>query len=113
MSAEIEGGREGGREGAHTWVATPTGQVLRWHLRIMMQPIAIKGPVEKPNSSAPRRAATMTSRPAGREGGRGSWRKRGRKRGREGGREGEKGGRTGLELAVCLESDAGAEVVQD
>ena len=23
-------------------VATPTGQVLRWHLRIMMQPAAIK-----------------------------------------------------------------------
>ena len=21
-----------------SWVATPTGQVLRWHLRIMMQP---------------------------------------------------------------------------
>ena len=25
-----------------SWVATPTGQVLRWHLRIMMQPAAIK-----------------------------------------------------------------------
>ena len=23
-----------------SWVATPTGQVLRWHLRIMMQPSA-------------------------------------------------------------------------
>src|ERR1700721_323261 len=34
-------------------VATPTGQVLRWHLRIMMQPAAIKGAVAKPNSSAP------------------------------------------------------------
>ena len=26
-------------------VATPTGQVLRWHLRIMMQPAAISGAV--------------------------------------------------------------------
>ena len=34
-------------------VATPTGQVLRWHLRIMMQPAAISGAVAKPNSSAP------------------------------------------------------------
>ena len=25
-----------------SWVATPTGQVLRWHLRIMMQPAAIE-----------------------------------------------------------------------
>ena len=31
----------------------PTGQVFRWHLRIMMQPIATSGAVEKPNSSAP------------------------------------------------------------
>ena len=44
-------------------VATPTGQVLRWHLRIMMQPAAISGAVEKPNSSAPSRAAITTSRP--------------------------------------------------
>ena len=29
----------------------------------MMQPVAIKGAVEKPNSSAPSSAATMTSRP--------------------------------------------------
>ena len=36
-----------------SWVATPTGQVLRWHLRIMMQPAAISGAVAKPNSSAP------------------------------------------------------------
>ena len=28
-----------------SWVATPTGQVLRWHLRIMMQPAAISGAV--------------------------------------------------------------------
>ena len=46
-----------------SWVATPTGQVLRWHLRIMMQPAAIKGAVAKPNSSAPSRAPTTTSRP--------------------------------------------------
>ena len=26
-------------------MAMPTGQVLRWHLRIMMQPIAISGAV--------------------------------------------------------------------
>src|SRR5258707_1222246 len=46
-----------------SWVATPTGQVLRWHLRIMMQPEAISGAVAKPYSSAPRSAATATSRP--------------------------------------------------
>src|SRR5215475_3132102 len=44
-------------------VATPTGQVLRWHLRIMMQPAAISGAVEKPNPSAPKSAPTTTSRP--------------------------------------------------
>ena len=44
-------------------VATPTGQVLRWHLRIMMQPSAISGAVEKPNSSAPSSAPITTSRP--------------------------------------------------
>ena len=44
-------------------VATPTGQVLRWHLRIMMQPAAIKGAVAKPNSSAPKSAPITTSRP--------------------------------------------------
>ena len=38
-----------------SWVATPTGQVLRWHLRIMMQPSTTSGAVAKPNSS--RRAA--------------------------------------------------------
>ena len=31
----------------------PTGQVFRWHLRIMMQPAAISEAVEKPNTSAP------------------------------------------------------------
>ena len=44
-------------------VATPTGQVFRWHLRIMMQPMAISGAVENPNSSAPSSAAMATSRP--------------------------------------------------
>ena len=44
-------------------VATPTRQVLRWHLRIMMQPAAISGAVAKPNSSAPSNAPTTTSRP--------------------------------------------------
>ena len=44
-------------------VATPTGHVLRWHLRIMMQPLATSGAVAKPNSSAPSSAANATSRP--------------------------------------------------
>src|SRR5690242_20994338 len=44
-------------------VAMPTGQVFRWHLRIMMQPIATRGAVAKPNSSAPSSAAMATSRP--------------------------------------------------
>jgi hypothetical protein len=38
-------------------VATPTGQVLRWHFLIMIQPAAISGAVAKPNSSAPSSAA--------------------------------------------------------
>ena len=48
---------------AGSCVAMPTGQVLRWHLRIMMQPMATSGAVEKPNSSAPSSAAMVTSRP--------------------------------------------------
>ena len=40
-----------------SWVAIPTGQVFRWQTRIMMQPIAISGAVEKPHSSAPSSAA--------------------------------------------------------
>ena len=44
-------------------VAMPTGHVLRWQARIMMQPVAISGAVEKPNSSAPSIAAIATSRP--------------------------------------------------
>mmetsp|Transcript_4405 Transcript_4405/g.17906 ORF Transcript_4405/g.17906 Transcript_4405/m.17906 type:complete len:367 (+) Transcript_4405:466-1566(+) len=43
-------------------VAMPTGHVLRWHLRIMMQPSAMSGPVENANSSAPSAAAMATSR---------------------------------------------------
>ena len=46
-----------------SWVATPTGQVLRWQTRIMMQPSATRGAVAKPNSSAPSSVATTTSRP--------------------------------------------------
>ncbi len=46
-----------------SWVATPTGQVFRWHLRIMMQPLTTSGAVAKPNSSAPSMAPTTTSRP--------------------------------------------------
>ncbi len=44
-------------------VAMPTGQVFRWQARIMMQPVAISGAVEKPNSSAPSIDAIATSRP--------------------------------------------------
>ena len=44
-------------------VAMPTGHVFRWQARIMMQPVAISGAVEKPNSSAPSIAAIATSRP--------------------------------------------------
>ncbi len=46
-----------------SWVAMPTGQVLRWQTRIMMQPSTTSGAVEKPNSSAPSSAAMTTSRP--------------------------------------------------
>ena len=44
-------------------VATPNGQVSSWQTRIIEQPIAIRGAVAKPNSSAPRRAAIVTSLP--------------------------------------------------
>ena len=44
-------------------VATPTGQVLRWHLRIMTHPSVTSATVPKPNSSAPSSAAITTSRP--------------------------------------------------
>ena len=46
-----------------SWVAMPTGQVLRWQTRIMTQPITTSGAVAKPNSSAPSSAAMTTSRP--------------------------------------------------
>ncbi len=45
------------------WVATPTGQVSRWQTRIITQPATTSGAVANPNSSAPSRAATTTSRP--------------------------------------------------
>ena len=45
------------------WVATPTGQVSRWHTLIITQPITTSGAVAKPNSSAPSSAAITTSRP--------------------------------------------------
>ena len=41
----------------------PTGQVFRWQTRIITQPVATSGAVEKPTSSAPSSAATTTSRP--------------------------------------------------
>ena len=41
----------------------PTGQVFKWHLRIITQPRAISGAVAKPYSSAPSSAAIATSRP--------------------------------------------------
>mmetsp|Transcript_19113 Transcript_19113/g.60010 ORF Transcript_19113/g.60010 Transcript_19113/m.60010 type:complete len:332 (+) Transcript_19113:2666-3661(+) len=44
-------------------VATPTGQVFRWHLRIMMQPRVMSGAVVMAISSAPSSAAMTTSRP--------------------------------------------------
>ncbi len=44
-------------------VQTPTGQVLLWHCRTMMQPIATSDAVPTPNSSAPSIAAITTSRP--------------------------------------------------
>ena len=46
-----------------SWVATPTGQVFKWHFRIMVHPMTINGAVENPNSSAPKSAATTTSKP--------------------------------------------------
>ncbi len=41
----------------------PTGHVFRWQARIITQPVAISGAVEKPISSAPSSAAITTSRP--------------------------------------------------
>ncbi len=48
---------------ASSWVQTPTGQVLEWHWRTMMQPMAIRLAVPMPYSSAPSMAAITTSRP--------------------------------------------------
>ena len=45
------------------WVAIPTGQVFKLQTRIITHPIAISGPVEKPNSSAPRQIAIARSLP--------------------------------------------------
>ena len=45
------------RRSSGSCVAMPTGQVLRWQTRIMMQPAATSGAVEKPNSSAPEQRA--------------------------------------------------------
>jgi hypothetical protein len=44
-------------------VQTPTGQVLDWHWRTMMQPMAISAAVPMPYSSAPIIAAMTMSRP--------------------------------------------------
>ena len=48
---------------AGSWLHTPTGQVLEWHCRTMMQPMATRLAVPMPNSSAPSMAAITTSRP--------------------------------------------------
>ncbi len=48
---------------ASSCVQTPTGQVLEWHWRTMMQPMATSDAVPMPNSSAPSIAAITTSRP--------------------------------------------------
>ena len=44
-------------------VAIPTGQVSKWQTRIITQPETTSGAVAKPNSSAPSRAAIITSLP--------------------------------------------------
>ena len=43
--------------------ATPTGQLLVWQTRAMMQPVAIMATVPNPYSSPPSAADTSTSRP--------------------------------------------------
>ena len=48
---------------AGSWLQMPTGQVLLWHWRTMMQPIATSPRVPMPYSSAPRIAAMTMSRP--------------------------------------------------
>ena len=44
-------------------VAIPTGHVFKWHFLIIIQPDAIRGAVENPNSSAPNNAPITTSLP--------------------------------------------------
>ena len=44
-------------------VATPTGQVFWWHLRIITHPSTIRAEVAKPYSSAPINAIMIMSRP--------------------------------------------------
>ena len=51
------------RRSSGSCVAIPTGQVLRWQTRIITQPMAMSGAVEKPISSAPSSPAMTTSRP--------------------------------------------------
>ena len=62
-------------------VATPTGQVFRWHTRIMMQPSATSGAVAKPILLGPQQ-------------------------------RGDGDVAAGLELAVGLDDDAAAQVVE-
>ena len=44
-------------------VATPTGQVFRWHFRIIMHPSVTNAAVATPHSSAPSKVAIAMSRP--------------------------------------------------
>ena len=46
-----------------SWVATPTGQVFIWHLRIMIQPSTTSAAVAIPHSSAPNNVAMAISLP--------------------------------------------------
>ena len=55
--------RELRRAGPRAGWRCPVGHVSRWHWRAMSQPIATSIAVPNPNSSAPRSAATRTSRP--------------------------------------------------
>lgn len=81
-------------------MATPTGQVLRWHLRIIVQPKTIKGAVLNPISSAPNKAATTTSKPK-------------RPINEPKTKTMLRGFSTGSDLAVGLQDNPGSEVVQD
>ena len=46
------------------WLATPTGQLLVWHTRAMMQPVAIMATVPKPYSSRAQRGRQHDVAPA-------------------------------------------------